>query len=79
MIVPKSKGSLYRKMIRNSLRCIRGLQVGAEIANCKSEKARIRLQNSGFRLTVIAIALNFSARLTIQQFCNIVFRNLIER
>ncbi len=79
MIVPKSKGSLYRKMIRNSLRCITGLQVGAEIANCKSKKAHIRLQNSGFRLTIISIALNFSARLTIQQFCNVVFGDLIER
>ena len=33
MIVPKSKGSLYRKMIRNSLRRITGLQVDAGIMN----------------------------------------------
>ena len=79
MIVPKSKGSLYRKMIRNSLRCITGLQVDAEIANCKSKKARIRLPKAGFRLTIIAVALNFSARLAIQQFCDVMFGNLIER
>jgi hypothetical protein len=38
MIVPKSKESLYRKMIRNALRCITDLQVDAEIVNWKSKK-----------------------------------------
>jgi hypothetical protein len=82
MIVPKSKGSLCRRKIRVSLRGMNmfaSSQVNSGIVNCYSG---IGVKNPQFpaqeyRSTMIPIALNLAARLAIQQFCDVIFGNLI--